>query len=396
MISYSWYNTTAAELLHDELALRGFQVIHDRYSFTEGSRVPAAMANAVDTCDIFVAYLTPDSLYIDRSSDSSRPALRGELLPALRRRRDNLTPGRVDSPIILALAHGLGDREQASATLHATTGEDFSSLWRGEWLDQTTPQITQPEAARATDEALRAFLTREPPESPITLHVVTRGSAPPPNHFTIDATRLLGLERRPGTEGDWIRFWQALRTVSNNLELYAGSGTIHIHAACHLTAAVAVGRTFHQSSRWAPTIGTRNGDATPASTSLGADLKGGFDPYGENGDLLIDIDLLGHDVASMSDQLAQRLKLGGRISLRRNSTDELTPENIAQTARYVADQARSANSKLRPGTVHLTLSAPAAFAVLLGHHLTALDAAIALYELDGSYRESLRIPANSP
>ena len=47
MISYSWHDTTAAELLHDELSLRGFQVVHDRYSFTEGSRIPAAMAQLV-------------------------------------------------------------------------------------------------------------------------------------------------------------------------------------------------------------------------------------------------------------------------------------------------------------------------------------------------------------
>ncbi len=392
MISYSWHDTTAAELLRDELALRGFQVIHDRYSFTEGSRIPAAMASAVDTCDVFVAYLTPHSLYLDRPPDSSRPALHGELMPALRRRRNNLTPGRPDSPIILALAHGLGDREQASATLHTATGENFASLWRGERLDQTTPHISQPEAARAADEALRAFLTREPPESPLTLSVATRGTTPPPHRFTIDATRLLGLERRPGTPPDWIRFWQALRTVSDHLELHAGDTAIRIHPACHLTAAFAVGRTFHQASRWTPTISARNGNVTPASTSLGADIKGGLDPYAESGDLLIDIDLLGHDVATMSDQLAQSLKLGGRISLRSTSTDDLTPDNIAQAARYVANQVRTAHATLKPPRIHLTMSTPAAFAVLFGHHMTALQSDIITYEdTDSGYTEALTI-----
>jgi hypothetical protein len=33
MISYSWSDEDAAELLHDELAIRGFEVVHDRHSF---------------------------------------------------------------------------------------------------------------------------------------------------------------------------------------------------------------------------------------------------------------------------------------------------------------------------------------------------------------------------
>jgi hypothetical protein len=397
MISYSWHDDAAAELLHDEVALRGFQVIHDRYSFTEGSRIPANMTDAVRKCDVFVAYLTPHSLYLDDAPDTSRPALHGELMPALRRRRDNLTPGRVDSPIILPLAHGLGDREEATEILQSATGEDFASLWRGEWLDQTTPHITQSEAARVADQALRALLTREPPENPLTLHVATRGSTPPAHIFTVDATRLLGLERRPGTPPDWIRFWQALRSVCGLLEPYAGDGAVHIRPACHLTAAFAVGRTFHQASRWTPTISTRHGDATPAPTSLDVGgLMGGFDQYAESGDLLIDIDLLGHDVAAMSDQTAQSLRLGGRISLRRTSRDDLTPDNIAQIARYVADQARTAHATLRPPRIHLTMSTPAAFSVLLGYHTTALQSDIITYETDGSrYTEALTVPRDA-
>lgn len=393
MISYAWHDASAAELLHDEFALRGFQVIHDRYSFTEGSRIPTNMADAVETCDVFVAYLTPHSLYLDRAPDSNRPALLGELLPALQRRRGNLSPGRVDTPIILPLAHDLGDRGEASKTLHDATGEDFGSLWRGEWLDQTTPHITQWEAANAADQALRALLTREPPEGPITLHIVTRGPTPPPHRFTIDGTRLLGIARRPGTPTDWSRFWAALRTLSDGLQTQAGGGTIRIHPACHLTAAFAVGRTFHQAGRWVPTISTRLGDATPASSSLGIDLTGGFDQYSESGDLLIDIDLVGHNVAAAASRLAQNIKLGGRISLRRRSADDLTADDVAQMARYVADQARAANARIRPTRIHLALSTPAAFVVLLGYHMTSLQSDIITYEDDASsYTETLTLP----
>ena len=95
---------------------------------------------------------------------------------------------------------------------------------------------------------------------------------------------------------------------------------------------------------------------------------------------------------NLSDPLAQGLKLGGRMSLRRTSTDDLTPDNIAQTARHVADQVRTADATLRPSRIHLAMSTPAAFAVLLGHHMTALRSDIITYEEDGSgYTEALTI-----
>src|SRR5690554_2352853 len=90
MISYSWKDASSAELLHDELALRAFRVLHDRYSFTEGSRISSNMATAVEDCDVFIAYLTPHSLYFDAKPSDPRPALVGELRPALERRRRNL------------------------------------------------------------------------------------------------------------------------------------------------------------------------------------------------------------------------------------------------------------------------------------------------------------------
>ena len=142
MISYSWNDSDAADLIHDEFALHGFSVLHDRHSFTDGSRIPANMNSGVERCDVFVAYLTRHSLYLDKQADQPRPAVVGELLPALQRRRRNLTPGTVDTPIVLPLAHGLGDRNEVAEIVREITGEDISSLWTG-WLDQTTPHITQ-------------------------------------------------------------------------------------------------------------------------------------------------------------------------------------------------------------------------------------------------------------
>lgn len=223
--------------------------------------------------------------------------------------------------------------------------------------------------------------------------MATRGSTPPPNRLTIDATRLLGEERRTGNESDWKRFWQALRGVSDILEQSTADGEIDIHPACHLTAAFAVGRTVHQATRWQPTVDSRHGVVVPAATTTDSVLTGAPDFYAEHGDLLIDIDLLGHGVAAATDQLARSLELGGRLSLSRTTTDDLTPQNIAQAARFVADHARAARATLQPRQIHITMSAPAAFAVLFGHHMTAMGSELIMYEFDGSdYIRSLMIP----
>ncbi|WP_423916844.1 SAVED domain-containing protein [Candidatus Poriferisodalis sp.] len=398
MVSYSWRDDVAAELIHDELALRGFRVIHDRHSFTHGSRIPANMASAVDACDVFVAYLTPSSLYLDRPDDQPRPALVGELRPALRQRRENLRPGAVDTPVILALAHGLGDRNAAAEIIRRQTGEDIASLWITP-LDQATPHITHHEAALVANSALRALTDRQPPAVPIDLFVATRGTKPPPRRLTIDGTRLLGGDRNPNRTTSWARFLGALHGVAAVLAPTITDHRITVDLRCHLSAAFATGRVFHQATRWLPAFTTRHGPIRPADTDLGSHLKGDFDHYNESGDLIVDIDLLGHDVADLTSQLAASLpRVGGRISLsRRVSGVDLSPAEIASSARWAANLIRKAHAALRPATIHLTQATPAAFAALLGHHLTALGANVTCYELDGArYTAALTIPHAAP
>lgn len=354
------------------------------------------MATGVETCDLFLPYLTPNSLYLDQPDDQPRPALAGELLLALRRRRTNLTPGTPDTPIIIPLAHGLGDRPTAAETIRRQTGENLGSLW-SIWLDQTTSQITQHEAADVAHRALQALLEREPPDAAIELAVATRGTTPLPKRFTVDGTRLLGGERRPGLPADWDRFHNAIRSVEQRLGTVTSGGQIRIDLACHLTAAFAVGRVFHQATRWSPVFVTRHGDTTPATDGATSELQGGFDQHNESGDLLIDIDLIGHNVAALTDELAASLPpLGGRISLTRPSTDDLTSTEISQVARSAATTIRRAHATVQPQRIHLTISAPAPYAALLGHGMTALEADVLLHELDGAaYSATLLIPSST-
>ena len=397
MISYSWNDAIAAELLHDELSLRGFGVIHDQYSFTDGSRIHSNMDIAVKECDVFIPFLTSNSLYLEQPAGQPRPALCGELLPALRRRRHNLKPGTTDSPIIIPLSHGLGDRDEAAEIIRRQTGEDIASLW-SVWLDQTTDSITQSEAAEAAKRAFEAVNRDQSSPAVTHLYVATRGTNPPDNYLTIDATRLLGGDRQAGQPADWSRFCDALRGVVAILDRVNGDSSIRVDLRCHISAALVTGRVLHQATRWSPTFATRHGDALPAATDSGFELSGSFDQYNESGDLIVDIDLLGHDVAAKTDELASRLPpVGGRISLIRQESDDLSPEQMAGLARWTADLIRRAQAAVQPEAIHFTQAVPAAFASILGYHLTALSANLTSYELENNrYVAVLSLPPTTP
>jgi hypothetical protein len=397
MISYSSQDPEAAELLHDELALRCFEVIHDRHSFTDGSRIASNMEVAVDRCDVLVGYLTRHSLYLDHPADAPRPALTGELLPALARRRTNLGTAGVDKPIVILVSHGLGDRAAASTTIRELTGESVDTLW-GRWLDQDTNHITQAEAADVAAGALRAFLRAEQPKPPIELLVATRGTTPPGRRFTLDGTRLLGGKRKPGKPVDWDRFLAALDDVRANLEAMCGGGDIRINLACHLSAAFAVGRAFHQATRWSPVFASRHGDVTPAAIAATDCLQGDLDPYAETGDLIVDIDLIGHGVGNRASELISRLPHpGARLSLSVHSEADFCAEMVACLARETANRVRTAHAKVSPNRIHVMMAAPTAYAGLLGSHLTALQAAVTMYELgEAGYVEALTLPSTMP
>src|SRR5258708_28933243 len=113
-----------------ELALRGLDVIHDRCTFQVGGRIPSQMADGVERCDALVIYLTRNSLYLD-SPGAPRPAIDGEFVPAMRRRRRELArhpdgPPSAVRPVVVPITHGLGDpRSEAPDVVRRETGEDI-------------------------------------------------------------------------------------------------------------------------------------------------------------------------------------------------------------------------------------------------------------------------------
>ena len=179
MISYQWTDSAAAELLHEELALRGLVVYHDRCTFPAGSRIGTNMDVAVASSDGFVAYLTPHSLYEDARAGTARPAIDSEFKPAMDRFAKSRARGEAARPVIIPLTHGLGDpRNEAPERVRRATGKDISTLWSPVVLDQDTDSITESEAAAVGKSLLAGLLVPggdgEDGPGPLDVLVVTR------------------------------------------------------------------------------------------------------------------------------------------------------------------------------------------------------------------------------
>lgn len=392
MVSYSWNDAGAAELLHEELALRGVAVAHDRCTFPAGSRIAGSMRQAAETCDGYVGYFTKSSLYEDRS-DGPRPVIDDEFLPVL----DRLTHDR--PPIVMPLVHGLGDpRTHAMERVRRATGRDVGSLWMPVTLDQSTSGITQLEAAEVADKLTASVLRRHAQQLeavPVELSVVTRGSGQVPALLSVDATRTLGGdEPRPGAEAAWNRFLIGLRDLETNLASTIRTRDVRVAARTHLTGAVAVGCSFHQAAGWRLIVAGRHGDVSPASAGPPQDLNVATDFGARDGDVAVEIDLLGVEVSPMAARAiaAAPKPATTRVVARRNSKEDLSPEEAAGAAKSISDRVRAVVHDRRPALVHVFCAAPVEVAVLVGHRLTSLHTNVQLYERDGDrYVPSLRL-----
>jgi len=401
LVSYQWDDAVAAELIHEELALRGFVVIHDRCTFLHGSRLPTNMADAVARCDAFVAYLTPSSLYLNAPAGAPRPAIDDEFLPVMQRRRRSLADVGPPRPVIAAVTHGLGDpRREAPDAVRQATGEEISTLWTME-LDQSTERITQPEAANLASHVLSAVLvpaSDEDQEMDIT--VITRGTGQPPTFLTVDATSLLGgADHRPGDPQEWRRYLQALRDIEATLAACRTTRRLRVDPRAHLTGAVAIGRIFNQSGHWNLRVVGRAGTAGLSKSDNHDQLAVTWERMGDERDVAVHIDLLGHPVSELATALARTLPpLAGQLDItRRDPTSSLTSADVSDMANVATTAIRRAVTDSRAHHLHLFMATPAEFAVLLGHRMTALHADLQLYERAvDSYLPSLVIPAATP
>ena len=403
VVSYQWDDSAAAELLHEELGLRGLTVLHDRCSFLSGSRIGANMAEAVSSCDGFIAYLTPSSLYEAKPLDAPRPALDDEFKPAMdRAARARSNTNGLARPVVIPLTHGLGDpRTEAPERVRRASGKDISTLWTPIVLDQTTPMITQSEAATTARSLLTALLPADSADAdPIELALVTRGEGQGPRFLTVDATNLLGGPvSRPGEPDNWRRLLAGLRDLELALAVWAPRRRIRILAKAHITGALTLGRVFNQAAGWRPVVEGRLGTAQPSDARTQRHLRASLDRGAVQSDLSVEIDVLGVGVSDLASHVLANLPqpVPNRLCIWRDDRGDLTPEDVADMASAASFNVREAVFDLRPERIHLFCASPVEFAILLGRCLTSLHADIYLYERDGNkYTPSLVIPANTP
>jgi SMODS-associated and fused to various effectors sensor domain/TIR domain len=404
MVSYQWTDASAAELLHEELALRGLVVHHDRCSFLAGSRIGTEMDEAVASCDGFVAYLTPHSLYESSPAGSPRPAIDAEFKPAMDRlARSQAEDGGSRRPIIVPLTHGLGNpRTQAPERVRRATGKDISSLWTPVTLDQSTTSITQSEAAAVGRNLLTALLTpgSDPPtDDPIDVVVVTRGEGQPPAFLSVDGATLLGgATNRPGEPATWGRYLAALQDLQSVLARWTQRRQLDLRIRAHLSAAITFGRVFNQAAGWRPDIEGRHGRVSPSTEVDHEELKTSLDKGGRPGDLSVEIDLLNVQVSDLAAGTLMHLvkPATNRLCIwRERHKSDLLSEDVAAMASCAAIAVRDAVFDLRPTRTHVFCASPVEFAVLFGSRLTSLHTNLHLYERDGDrYVPSLIIPAN--
>lgn len=388
MISYSSRDRRSANLIHDELALRCFDVIQDVPSFNVGDRIQHRMKEAVEECDVFISVVTKNSLYLDQDDSRPRPALQ-EFKMAFERRRQSI--GTPDELKIVPVSYGLGDRNEVAKLVRQKTGECIQSLWMRSPLKDKRA-LPQKEAASVADEVLQAYLARKEICRPVSVEVATRGIAPSKDGLVVNGTRLLGgNHRRVGSRANWRRFGKALESVVRRLEERRAKGRVNVRLSCHLSAAFAVGRFFHQASGWQPSFRSSNNELVPARTGANNELQGAVDRLSETGALVVDVDLIGRKAANDASRLVADMgTIGGRGSWTIEPNRDLASCDMAKWARWIGGAIQQANADYQPKEIHVVLSTPAVFAAALGHHMTAMEANIVLYEHgSGGYRQSL-------
>jgi TIR domain/SMODS-associated and fused to various effectors sensor domain len=410
MVSYQSADAVSSVRLRDELRLRGFVVVHDRTSFRGGEHVGNQMADGVDTCDAFVAYITPSYLYETAPSGSPRPALDQEFIPVARRREREIAEAirvgadpKTAGPVVYAVVRDLGDpHREAPERVRKATGIDISGWW-APVVDQSPDDLRREDAATVAGEILKAVIAHsvDAGHEELEISFVTRGTGQPPATVTIDATSLLGGEaRRVGRSEDWGSVLAGLRDVEATLAAGGGVRSIRLRAAAHISAGILFGKVFHQAAGWRLIVGGRHGDVDgDVGDDDATNLRAVWIPGTASSDWLsVEIDMLGQPVSEMATEWIRTTATAPRGRLQISlvpGQHELEPEELAKLARATATEIRQRAAAERPKRIALMCASPIEFAVLVGHRLTAMWCALELLERgDDGYETVLTVPSD--
>ncbi|MCP3964488.1 MAG: SAVED domain-containing protein [bacterium] len=229
----------------------------------------------------------------------------------------------------------------------------------------------------------------------------TRGTRQSGGELTLDATALVGgARRRPGSAAAWRRFLAALSDVEAALKAHSANREIVFRLGLHLSAALALGRIFHQAAGWRLAVEGCHGVARLDAAVDAEDLRVVWDQGSSGADeATLEIELLPHPVRAMATDLVSTLAhpLRGRLQFWRESRDDLKPEHLAALSKAIALETQRTCGDKGVRLLHVLCAAPVELAVLLGHQLTGMEIDLQLYERDADgYAPSLIVPAATP
>jgi hypothetical protein len=384
-LSYAWDDGSEVDQLDALLRLRGVPVWRDRRDMQFGGYNETLVLEAIATeCAGFAVYLTPaaieDSWFIPKVE-----------LRAMARRRTH-------DPEFFAGAifrgYGVGTGKQA---VHQATGIDIAGAL-GAPIEEAHLSDGLRDAANAI---LRAYLTSQWNDGPITIHVETRDELPIADPSWLHLALSPPLAHDPDTYD--VDVWDtqiqpALADLQRALHTVHGGDAereraLEVSGAMHLSAALALGYHFREPTRWPMLL--HHHDETWQTRREPGNLDGwetavlpGSDPAG---DLIVMVN------ASADVTDAARASAGGparaELHLRPKSGPgrlALNPATANAAAAGIAAAIREARTTYAPAETRLYLAGPWPFATLLGWHLASVGAVVmheATVERD-SYRVS--------
>jgi len=240
-LSYSWDEPwlTEADALDRELRLRGVPVWRDRRGMVFGHYNEESARKAIrELCSGFALYYTDPVLESPFIAEIELPEM------DTRRRRGPPPPffaGAIFRRDLEITAAARELRERTGVALGEALGrrvssEDFAADMR--------------EAANAV---LRAYLRARPPDAAVTLRLETRGDIPFEDPALLQACWCPPLENDVDEYGREVwadELLPALTDVQTVLEEVGAPRVLGVGGGVHLSAAIALGYTFREPTRW--------------------------------------------------------------------------------------------------------------------------------------------------
>jgi hypothetical protein len=384
--SYSWDNWEDEVEIFDRMQyLRGVPVYRDRSEMRWGEGLEAQLLEAMlERCSGYSLYATEQAL-------QSHFVTRIEL-PAMHRRR------LADRGFFAGAVFRDFDPPTGGASIHAASGVSIATA-----LEYSKP--LEPQFATAATQILRAYLRSQWKGGPATARLETRNGIPnaDPNLLHLIWSPPLAHDADTYDGASWEgQILPALAELRSELEWAVAENddreqTLQVSGGAHLSAALALGYEFRESTHWALALETHGQQWKTGRERDVCGWETRIEPGLGSGTELVVCVNVSRDVC---DAVREHRRLAGparaELHLRHPDgpgRDSLAPGDGSAVAAALAYAISGAVNTFEIVETHLFLACPWPFAALLGWHL-ARSGPLVSHELalDGrSYRPACRL-----